>query len=367
MSQSKPAEYFARLRPRQRHSDPRSRPLAQYLALFLAEKQADNLSPGYLGELERTLRRFIVFLEDALAREPILEDFTVDAARAFELYERDRVKWEHHPAQSLRLHARPVTAQTVQNVVRMLKVFAGWLDREEYSLDEQGKPQNILARFRLPKVEKKEIVPLTPKEEAQLARACDDRTRDGCRRLAILLLFLDSGARREEIAGLAIRDIDFDRGQMYIRWQSAKGRKERIVSFGSKTERALRKYGLLFRDPPISESDPDDRFFLNPNGEPITGSGIYQMIKRMARRTGIEQLYPHLLRHTNATRELERGKSTREIQVKLGHSSVTTTERYIHVVERERSNRKRDSHVDDLPIAVKRGTRARGQGAAPPR
>src|SRR5439155_22204661 len=86
-------------------------------------------------------------------------------------------------------------AQNVQNVIRMVKVFSSWLDREEWTLDDHHKPINVLARLELPKVEQKEVQPLTPEQEATLAKACDDRTLPGCRRLAILLLFLDSGAR----------------------------------------------------------------------------------------------------------------------------------------------------------------------------
>lgn len=359
MSQRNAADYFARLRQPNRPRDAANLPLGQFTDLFLTAKQAENKSASYIRELRRILDRFHAFLAEALGRRPFLSDFSLEAGRAFLLYEQERVKWSDHPIHGKTPGREAVSAQTVQNTIRMLKVFASWLDQDEWTRDAQGQPCNVLARLALPKVEKKEVQPLTREEEAKIAKACDDRTRDGCRRLALVLVYLDTGARLNEIVGLRVQDVDFATGRVHIRWQMAKGRKERTVEFGRKTEQALKRYGMIFRDPPLTEARPDDAFFLNPHGEPITGQGVYLVIKRLARRTGIARLHPHLFRHTSGTRDIERGKSTREVQNKLGHSSVTVTERYTHIVERETANRRRDSHIDELPISVRRGREQR--------
>lgn len=354
---TKAAEYFARLQQRARPHDAATMPLTYFIDLFLTDKQAERVSASYLRGLRSCLENFTAFLAEALEREPLLSDLTLEAGRAYALYQQDQIKWHAHPLHSRNRRGPAVTvsATTVQIYVRYVRTFASWLGKEEWTRNAHGEPVNILARLELPKAPKKEIRPLTAEEETRLARACDDRTRDGCRRLALLLLYLDTGARLNEIAGLRVPDVDFTRGVIHIHWENAKGMKERTIAFGAKTERALKRYGMVFRIPPISQTRPTDAFFLNPDGDPITGSGIYQMFKRMARRVGIARLHPHLLRHTAGTRDIERGKSTREVQNKLGHSSIMVTERYTHIVEQESANRRRDSHIDDLPISVRRG------------
>lgn len=342
------ASYFARLNHRNRPKNAAEQPLRSFVDLFLTDKAAENRQPSYISELRRTLRQFREFLAEAMERDPILLDFSVDSARAFTLYEQERTRQHAVPGQGIRDSGRPLSTVTVRKNLRMLKVFSSWLEKEEWL------PTNVLGKLELPKAEEKELEPLTPEEEARLARACDDRTRDGCRRLALLLLYLDTGARLNEIAGLRIEDVDLNRGLIKIQPATAKGRKGRSVAFGSKTERALRRYGMVFRDPVLTQAGMNERFFLSPAGDPITPNGIYQMFRRMAQRTGISRLHPHLLRHTSGTRDIERGKSTREVQNKLGHSSVTVTERYTHIVEREDANRRRDSHIDELPINVRK-------------
>lgn len=355
---TKASEYFNRIKRKPRQHDASEQPLRSFVDLYLTDLGAQNKSSKYIVDARQILGAFMGFLAEALEHDPTLAEFTLDAAKAYALYAQERNRSHFNLVRGMvEQTAHPLSSVTVKKHLRQLKVFSSWLASEEWTRDTRGVPESVLGRLELPKADQRELQPLTKEEETKLLRACDDRTMAGCRRLAMVGLFLDSGARLNEIAGLRVQDVDFTAGVIRIQPEHAKGRKGRTVSFGKKVERALMRYAVVFRDPPISRALPDDPFFLSPDGEPVTGNGIYQMFRRMAKRTGIERLHPHLMRHSSATHDIERGKSTREVQVKLGHASVITTERYTHIVDRERSNRKRDSHVDDLPVNVRRGSK----------
>ncbi|MBI4498641.1 MAG: hypothetical protein HY689_12165 [Chloroflexi bacterium] len=117
----------------------------------------------------------------------MLADFTLDAARAFTLYEQERPeKKYHHKELGVVEVGACLSSITVRKKLRMLKVFASWLEKEAWT------PNNVLRLLELPKAEHKEIQPLSRGEEIPLAKSCDDRTGAGARRLALVLIYLSS-------------------------------------------------------------------------------------------------------------------------------------------------------------------------------
>jgi integrase/recombinase XerC len=106
-----------------------------------------------------------------------------------------------------------------------------------------------------------------------------------------------------------------------------KGRKERIVPVGVKAIEALKAY-LGER----GASRGDDPIFINAFGGRLTARSVGRLIKKYTRHSGIfRKVSPHSLRHTFATHLLDAGADIREIQEMLGHSSLSTTQRYTHV------------------------------------
>ena len=136
-----------------------------------------------------------------------------------------------------------------------------------------------------------------------------------------------AGVRVSELVGLNSGDIDLDGAMAVV---TGKGNKDRVVLFGKPGVVALHAY---FRDGrPQLAVDAEPAVFLNRWGKRMTARSIQLLIKKHATSAGIlEDLHPHLLRHSFATHLLDGGADLRIVQDLLGHSSPNTTQIYTHV------------------------------------
>jgi integrase/recombinase XerC len=145
---------------------------------------------------------------------------------------------------------------------------------------------------------------------------------------AILELLYASGLRVSEIVGINVGHLD-QQGQM-VR-VLGKGRKERVVPFGSKARAALEAYWPV-RDELLSHArvKPDyEAVFVNHRGGRLTDRSVHMLVKKYARLASVNwDLHPHSLRHAFATHLLADGADLRVIQELLGHVSLSTTQRY---------------------------------------
>ncbi|MCL5236977.1 MAG: tyrosine recombinase XerC [Nitrospirae bacterium] len=148
---------------------------------------------------------------------------------------------------------------------------------------------------------------------------------------AILELLYSSGLRVSEVVTLNIEDLNLREALVKVR---GKGKKERIVPVGNKALDALKSYlieRMLFKKKKI-QPDGSSAFFLNRNGGRLTDRQIRRIVVKSARAIGISgQIGPHTLRHTFATHLLVGGADLRTIQELLGHSSLSTTQKYTHL------------------------------------
>lgn len=162
-----------------------------------------------------------------------------------------------------------------------------------------------------------------PKDEAtQLLDAAPEPTTAGARDRALLELLYASGLRVAEGCGLDLDDLDEARRTVRV---LGKGDKERVVPVGETALEALDAY-LAMRG---RQRGP---LFQNTRGGRLTPRSAHRIVKRLARRAGISQrVTPHTLRHSFATHMLGEGADLRLIQELLGHSRLSTTQRYTHV------------------------------------
>jgi integrase/recombinase XerC len=152
---------------------------------------------------------------------------------------------------------------------------------------------------------------------------------------AILEILYASGLRVSELTGLNLADID--RNELMLRVRG-KGNKERIVPYGGKAETALQAYEPL-RDEMLRKAKgrgDHEAIFLNHFGTRLTQRSVARIVKKYARLANVNwDLHPHSLRHAFATHLLADGADLRAIQELLGHSSLSTTQRYTHATIRQ--------------------------------
>ncbi len=157
----------------------------------------------------------------------------------------------------------------------------------------------------------------------QVKNALDIRDR------AILEFFYSTGVRVSELAGLNWADLDFSLGIVKV---LGKGSKERIVPFGNLAKEALQNYAAEQRKQWNYPCKGESAVFLNSRGGRITTRSVARIVEKHLRRAGITvKMGPHGLRHTFATHLLNSGADLRVIQEMLGHTSLSTTQRYTHV------------------------------------
>ncbi len=143
-------------------------------------------------------------------------------------------------------------------------------------------------------------------------------------------LFLEfmyaTGLRISEALSLKILDLSLENNFVRV---VGKGNRERIVPFYTRIKSLLKEY-LEEVHPKISRGNP--YLFPNYRGERMSRIGGWKIIKGYARKVGLDyKVHPHVLRHTFATHMLLGGCDIRTLQELLGHSSITTTERYLKV------------------------------------
>jgi len=152
---------------------------------------------------------------------------------------------------------------------------------------------------------------------------------------AILELLYASGLRVSELTGLNLVDIDRKEKMLRVR---GKGNKERIVPYGGKAEKALEAYQPVRDEILRKAGGRSDRqaVFLNHFGTRLTQRSVARLVKKYARLANVNwDLHPHSLRHAFATHLLADGADLRAIQELLGHSSLSTTQRYTHATIRQ--------------------------------
>jgi len=167
---------------------------------------------------------------------------------------------------------------------------------------------------------------LTSDELKGLLKQPNQKAPTGLRNLCILAIMSYAGLRSAEIINLKPSHINLQTGEIVVR--GGKGKKDRILWVQEEVIELLRKWRKVRPE--------GDLFFSTLKGSILSDRYLRDMVKRYAKRAGINKnISPHTLRHTFATDLLRQTKNIRLVQKALGHSDLSTTMIYTHIVDTE--------------------------------
>ena len=220
------------------------------------------------------------------------------------------------------LHGRN-TKSTVARKLAAIRSFFRYLQKHDLIA------LNPVEELHAPRHEKPIPVYLTVDDMFRLLDAVRPIGVLGLRNRAILETLYSTGVRVSELAGLDVRDVDAANGLMRV---AGKGGKQRMVPVGAKALEALDEYRqALAAETGIAENH-DGPVFLNKHGGRLTTRSMARIVDKMARACALAMpVSPHAMRHSFATHMLDAGVDLRAVQELLGHSSLSTTQRYTHV------------------------------------
>lgn len=225
------------------------------------------------------------------------------------------------------LHARGNSRATSARKLAAVRTFLRYLRREGII---EGDPGALVSA---PRQSVRVPVHLSEHEMDRLLATPDDSRPLGRRDRAILELFYASGLRLSELAGLDADDVNLGAKMVRV---LGKGGKERLVPFNGATAAALGPYLqdrlVLLDTGGDARGKRLDPLFVNYRGTRLSSRGIDRIVRRYVAASLPSRLVsPHALRHSFATHLLARGADLRAIQELLGHSRLSTTQRYTHV------------------------------------
>lgn len=181
---------------------------------------------------------------------------------------------------------------------------------------------------------------LNKKQIDDLMATCASSKPQGLRDRAMMELLYASGLRVSELCSVRVSDLEMTMGVVRV---TGKGNKQRIVPVGKAALKAVDEY-LGNGRPNLLKGRASPYLFITNRGGAMSRQAFWQLLGAYGKKAGIfHDLTPHVLRHTFATHLLEGGADLRSVQTMLGHSDISTTQIYTHVV-RSRLRKTVDEH-----------------------
>ena len=283
--------------------------IAVAIAAFLTHVRVEKgLSPNTVSAYRSDLLKFDEFgKKKKLTVESVTRDDLVDFLAS--------------------LYRQKLESRTVaRNLVTMRNFF-------RFALLQELRTEDPSLNLESPKIRRSLPGYLRLEEVEKLLAQPDEKQPAGLRDRAMLEVLYSTGLRVSELVGLRVMDMDRAAGCVRC---IGKGDKERIVPIGRKAIALVERYLRDARPKLLGNAKQQNvsTLFINRRGGPLSRVGVWKILSAYGRQAGMRTgLTPHMLRHSFATHLLERGADLRSVQLMLGHSDISTTQIYTHVVE----------------------------------
>lgn len=276
------------------------------LKLFIEYLQIErNYSQYTIGSYEFDVKDFFMFMNEQNINS--VNDVTYSDIRIY----------------LTKLYEERLARKSVARKISSLRSFYKFLSREKII------EENPFTLVSIPKAEKRLPNFFYGEEMQQLFDAIKTESPLGLRNLAILELLYATGIRVGECSQLRLKDVDFFLSTILVH---GKGSKDRYVPFGSFAHDALEQYIHNARKQLMKNQNTHDFLFVNYRGGPLTTRGISVILGKILEDSSYNgKIHPHMLRHTFATHLLQNGADMRTVQELLGHSFLSSTQKYTHV------------------------------------
>ena len=226
----------------------------------------------------------------------------------------------------IRLLHKKYKSRTTKRKIASMKAFYTYLE------EKQIISENPFRRIRMKFKEEKVLPRIIPKNDIErllnymYGQLRKQKGKNILRDLAVVEMFFATGARVYEISNIRIENIDMKTGSIYF---NGKGRKERVIQIG---EQSVIKLLQKYYEQNKAQIEKSGYFFVNQKGDRFSEQSIRRMLKKYTKQSGISRnITPHMFRHSFATYLIEEGVDISCVQQILGHSSIKTTQIYIHV------------------------------------
>jgi len=219
--------------------------------------------------------------------------------------------------------SKEIKPQTQARIISGLRRFYDYLILEEL-IDV-----NPMKNIETPKIGVHLPTTLTLKEIDKMISNIKLTSKTGIRNVAIIELLYSCGLRVSELVNLKVSDLFFKESLIKV---TGKGNKERFVPISVLSQEYINNYLNEIRKHHKIKKNFEDTLFLNERGTNLSRNMIFIIINKLKKQSNInKKIGPHTLRHSFATHLIENGADLITIQKMMGHESITTTERYLHV------------------------------------
>lgn len=279
--------------------------------------------------MENYLKDFLEFIKvERGYSENTVKSYQKDLSQFFKFVQKKKIDRDTVKNYLEHLYNEGFSVSSTERKLACLKSFF------KYLLREGDVDKDPTVDIKLPKKAKRLPKSLSIGETIRLISSPREKSHISIRDAALLEMLYATGMRASEIVNLNISDINLS--VLFVRCLG-KGAKERIVPINKVTLKALKGY-LEEARPKFPKKD-DEALFVDKNGARLTRQGLWLIIKKYVRQSGIKgKTSPHTLRHSFATHLLEKGADLRSVQEMLGHADISTTQIYTSV-SRERLKR----------------------------